>query len=416
MLWLPTPLAHSPAVAIADRSAVVVERVILSESPQVAASELAEGMLADGWFVVWVQSLHGGPTKSILELAEWLAENVHRAVATLPTEGDRLWQPLSDWDARGLAAGGIAASRWIDPAGSRHWRSTSPDYVARLMETLRHHPTAWPDDADQELHHYLEVDSGIAWRLPRLIARLRDGGVEAGEFERRVHQARLEGMKELAYGASHEVNNPLANIAGRAQMLLKEETDAIRRRMLHAIKAQAMRAHEMISDLMHFARPSQLERQPCCLGEVMEQVREEWEAELAERRIRFELAGLGSCGAILADGDQIQMALRGVVQNAMEAIGVEGQIAATLERASTDRGAEVAELTIADTGRGIPEEIRPKLFDPFFSGREAGRGLGFGLAKAWRIVTDHGGTIELVEQAGYSAAFRLRFPLADPSG
>ena len=65
------------------------------------------------------------------------------------------------------------------------------------------------------------------------------------------------------------------------------------------------------------------------------------------------------------------------------------------------------EITVADTGRGIPPDVRPKIFDPFFSGREAGRGLGFGLTKAWRLVTLHGGTIEVRETAGGGATFAL---------
>ncbi len=75
------------------------------------------------------------------------------------------------------------------------------------------------------------------------------------DFERRLEEEKLAALVELAYGASHEINNPLANIATRAQVLLREEPHPERRRMLSAIHAQAMRAHEMIADLMLFARP-----------------------------------------------------------------------------------------------------------------------------------------------------------------
>ena len=77
-------------------------------------------------------------------------------------------------------------------------------------------------------------------------------------FEERLEQEKLAALKELAYGAGHEVNNPLANIAARAQTLLEDEVDPERRRKLIAIHRQAMRAHEMIADLMLFARPPQL--------------------------------------------------------------------------------------------------------------------------------------------------------------
>ncbi len=412
MLWLPTPVAHPSRVAVSDHSAMVLERVLLSESPEPVAGELAERMLADGWLVTWVRQLHGGPARSILELAEWLAANIFRVVAQLPEKGNGHWQHLSDWDGRGLAAGAMAAPRRIDPADSRHWRSTSPDYVARLTEALRDSPCAWPDDGDEEFRHYIQLDPGMAWRLPRLIVRLREGTVAAEELGQRVLRERLEAMKELAYGASHEINNPLANISGRAQMLLKREGDPHRRRMLAAIDSQALRAHEMISDLMHFARPPRLERQNLCVAALIEQIVAELESELVERRIACEIDKRGSCDMIFADSDQLHMAVKGVIQNSIEAIGVDGRIVVTIRAADArDR----IELTIADTGRGIPAEIHSRMFDPFFSGREAGRGLGFGLAKAWRIVTDHGGSIELADEAGFSTAFRLCFPLVTPT-
>ena len=82
------------------------------------------------------------------------------------------------------------------------------------------------------------------------------------EWFEKVEHAKLDAVKELAYGASHEINNPLANISARAQALLRDEADPERRRALEAIHQQALRAHEMIADLMLFARPPrQAERQ-----------------------------------------------------------------------------------------------------------------------------------------------------------
>src|SRR5262245_12853205 len=101
------------------------------------------------------------------------------------------------------------------------------------------------------------VDS-IEWRLPALVKKLAESECRQTEFSRRLEREKLDAMKELAYGASHEINNPLANIAARAQTLLDGEEDPERRNKLVAIHRQAMRAHEMISDLMLFARPPKL--------------------------------------------------------------------------------------------------------------------------------------------------------------
>jgi signal transduction histidine kinase len=81
---------------------------------------------------------------------------------------------------------------------------------------------------------------------------------------------------------------------------------------------------------------------------------------------------------------------------------------------STSPAKNSIEITVADNGPGIPPEIRDKIFEPFFSGREAGRGLGLGLAKCWRIVTLHGGQIEVRDTPGGGATFVVRLP-AQPS-
>ena len=94
-------------------------------------------------------------------------------------------------------------------------------------------------------------------------------------------------MKELAYGASHEINNPLANIAARAQALLRDEADPERRRSLEAIYQQAMRAHEMISDLMLFARPPEPEMDGADLCGVASSIGAEMADEFSDRGRRI---------------------------------------------------------------------------------------------------------------------------------
>ena len=89
------------------------------------------------------------------------------------------------------------------------------------------------------------------------------------------------------------------------------------------------------------------------------------------------------------------------------------RVAARVVATPTDRVPAWAEVEIADSGPGIRPEVRRHLFDPFFSGREAGRGLGFGLSKAWRVVGLHGGQIVVVSEPGEGAAFIIRLPLAD---
>lgn len=240
-----------------------------------------------------------------------------------------------------------------------------------------------------------------------LIVARETHAMDQQRFDAAVEQAKLDAMKELAYGASHEINNPLANIAGRAQTLLKQEHDPSKRKALEAIHRQAMRAHEMISDLMLFARPPAIERSTVDVGTLLTKIREELQGLADEREIAISLSLPSDAIKIDADVEHLGVALRALVENSLEAIGKDGEVALSAEIAGTD-----VVVAVRDTGPGVPPEVREHLFDPFYSGREAGRGLGFGLSKCWRIVTDHGGTISVESPPAQGAVFTVRLPIA----
>jgi signal transduction histidine kinase len=122
-------------------------------------------------------------------------------------------------------------------------------------------------------------------------------------------------------------------------------------------------------------------------------------------------AGQASSGTrepieMTADPVQLMVALKAMVQNSLEALGSGGHIELELRSTAAD-----VEIFIHDDGPGIPAEVRPHVFDPFYSARQAGRGLGLGLAKAWRIITNHGGRITLESQSGPGAKFTITLPL-----
>jgi signal transduction histidine kinase len=242
--------------------------------------------------------------------------------------------------------------------------------------------------------------------LPAKLARLAE---LEHRFAQTLEQAKLDAMKELAYGASHEINNPLANISTRAQTLLKSETHPERRRMLAAIHQQAMRAHEMIADLMLFARPPRLEPSRFDAAALCRQIVAELASQTDLERACVTLELPAEPVELMADFTQLGVALRAILLNAMEATGFDGQVHLTLTVA-----ADAVNFTVRDNGPGIPAAALPHIFEPFFSGREAGRGLGFGLAKSWRIATAHGGTIEVQNEPGQGVAVFLTLPLLAP--
>jgi signal transduction histidine kinase len=113
---------------------------------------------------------------------------------------------------------------------------------------------------------------------------------------------------------------------------------------------------------------------------------------------------------VLADETQLGVAVHAVLRNALEAAPPGGHV--WVEAHAMESGAQrFAEISVRDDGPGITDAVRPHLFDPFFSGREAGRGLGFGLSKCWRIVTDHGGQVIVDNTGAVGAEFRIQLPL-----
>lgn len=245
----------------------------------------------------------------------------------------------------------------------------------------------------------------------RKLARLRS---LEGHFDRTLEEEKLTALKAFAYGASHEINNPLANISTRAQTLLREETDPERRRKLAVINSQAFRAHELIADLMLFARPPALSLAPVDLVGLADQVVSELAAEAAAQRTTLVRLPQASPVIVSADRGHLATALKAMCVNSLEALRPGGRIEiavrASAEEAEGSGGTKWAELVIADTGPGIPPEVRRHLFDPYFSGREAGRGIGLGLSKSWRIVSEHGGRIVVESQPERGATFRIWLP------
>ncbi len=172
-----------------------------------------------------------------------------------------------------------------------------------------------------------------------------------------------------------------------------------------------MRAHEMISDLMLFARPPKLVPAPFNLRRLVRQVVSELTPLAQEHNVWLECAEADIPIEIVADETQLGVAIQAVVKNAIEAVS-EGGSVAVLPRETTIGNTRWAEIAVRDDGPGISDEVRRHLFDPFFSGREAGRGLGFGLSKCWRIVTDHGGRVIVQRPAGAGAEICILMPLS----
>jgi signal transduction histidine kinase len=233
------------------------------------------------------------------------------------------------------------------------------------------------------------------------------------EDEERLRDLKLRGLAELAAGAAHEINNPLAVISGQAQHLLKTEESLERAKSLERIIAQCKRIYAVLTDLMFYARPPQLQPRVINPGKLLAEVKSTLARQAGERNVTLTVEPGEFRGSLHADPELLARALGCLAANGIEAAPAEGWVRLSFAANS----AEQIDFHVEDNGAGLSTLEREHLFDPFFSGRAAGRGTGLGLAKAWRIATLHGGQLRFACEPGQPTCFTLSLPVtASASG
>lgn len=262
-----------------------------------------------------------------------------------------------------------------------------------------------------------------AWTgLIRLRDRLADRLDRLAEAHRRQVAAdgparaveRLDALAEFAAGAAHELNNPLAVILGRAQLLLAKAGDAESARSLRAIIGQAQRAHRILRDLIYVARPPEPRPRPCLPGEVARLALRDLADEAAARGVRIEAELAEAGGPAALDPDALRHAIEVLARNALEATPAGREVRVSV-RADSGR----LHVAVRDGGPGLDPRSARHLLDPFYCGRQAGRGLGLGLARLARALAQAGGDLRWQSAPGSGTTFQVRLPLgaaAEPAG
>lgn len=461
MRLLPTLVTGEFRVSlpVSDRSAAVLARAILDDSSS-TVDLLAETLAVDPSLALWATARSyqrdRQEPRTIAELAGWLKPaaaavlwweatadpSASAHIAPPDTVAELVKTALETADAAALLASdhGQAAAeraylagllhdaeRWLHEAGfppSATLRDLLPPWLCALdsepcgqfvqeakalissgVATAEYEPDASRRRAERGLRRWQGRGGPLARMLPLIAERMRRLNDLEHRFEEILETEKLAAMAEFAAGAGHEINNPLAIVAGRAQLLLTDETDPERRRELAVINAQVKRAYEMIADMRLFARPPMPQLARIDVSALIAGLVTDLAPGLLEQAITLEYSGGGEPIEIEADAAQLQVALRAICRNSAEAISHQGRI--EIAAAVRDGGVEIG---ISDNGPGIAPEHRRHAFDPFYSSRQAGRGLGLGLSKAWRIVTMHGGRITIDTGPGRGTKFTIRLP------
>jgi GAF domain-containing protein len=227
---------------------------------------------------------------------------------------------------------------------------------------------------------------------------------------------RLTTAGRLAAGVAHELNNPLATIAGCAEALKERAQDPHLRDLdafkdfpgyLSLIEEEAYRCKEITSSLLHFVRDPGSRRAPTDLNVLVEKAIELIGHQSRYAQSRFERRLDPEMPDVVVNEGQLRQVFLGLASNALDAMEGRGTLTVTTRR----RNAREVEIAFSDEGPGIPEHILPRVFDPFFTTKPPGQGTGLGLAIAQGIVADHDGRFEVDSRVGSGATFRVILPV-----
>src|SRR5919202_1064583 len=232
---------------------------------------------------------------------------------------------------------------------------------------------------------------------------------------RLMESDRLAAVGELVAGVAHEVNNPLASISAFAQLLLRDGgLSEAQRDSLEVIKAETMRASQVVKDLLAFARRSEPHREPLDLNLVVTRTLRLRHYQLSTNQIHVEQQLACDLPPVIGDARQLQQVCLNLVTNAVQAMAPMG--GGRLRVVTRADGTSVV-LEMTDSGPGIPSGVRARIFEPFFTTKPEGEGTGLGLSVSYGIVAAHGGTIEVAETSAGGTTFRITLPSAGgPAG
>ncbi len=262
---------------------------------------------------------------------------------------------------------------------------------------------AYIDRQQRQLKYFT---AELAKESRRLARNFEDQKVELQLTENRARVAEeLASVATLVAGLAHEIGTPMGVIKGHANQLESAVSDEDAKWRLRTIQEQVSRISKIIQTLLNMARPGKAQQVPVSLKSVIEMTLAFLTEKFSHRGIEAR-SELDSAPSVLGDSERLQQLFLNLFMNAVDAMPDGGELRVALD--STADG-EI-KITIADDGQGIPARDLPRIFEPFFTSKEAGTGNGLGLMVAKGIVKDHGGSMEVTSEQGHGTEFRILLP------
>jgi signal transduction histidine kinase len=268
----------------------------------------------------------------------------------------------------------------------------------------------WASDAMavllKRIGDYLgRLNDALRENQAQLEARIAERTRELQQAQAHVlHQEKMAAFGLLAAGIAHEVGNPLTSVSSLVQMLQRRDCDGYTRDKLALVSGQLQRIQTTLRELVQFSRPASTERARVALADILDEALhiakyyKRTKGRVVVPSVPPELPLL--CGV----RDQLVQVFLNLVLNAIDATAGGGRIELTAEREDGD-----LLVTVRDNGTGIAPEHADRLFQPYFTTKKHGTGLGLFVTR--KLVADHGGTIDCTSQPGEGTAFRVRLPV-----
>ena len=219
---------------------------------------------------------------------------------------------------------------------------------------------------------------------------------------------RLAALGKLSAGIAHEIRNPLSSIRGLAQFVYNSfsKTDE-RKEDLNTIIQEVDRLNKLVVQVLDFAKLKKPSLTPFSLNDLIRKIAELFKLEIKDKQVKFSLELSPDISQIQADEDQVKQILMNVIINAIQAIPKKGEIKIKTEKALL-KGESAVKLIIKDSGVGITEKDFNQIFDPFFSTKEQGSGLG--LSIVYKLIEAHQGEIKVESKEGKGTKFIIFLP------
>ena len=222
-----------------------------------------------------------------------------------------------------------------------------------------------------------------------------------------LQSEKLAAMGRLTSQIAHELNNPIYGIMNTLELLKTEiPPESKRRKILELSLSETQRLAEMLRNMLSFSKPEEEKRRPIKMNELIEGILLVMEKQMRESNIKVETFFDDEIPEVMASTNQMRQVMLNMLKNAKEAMPKGGTLG--VRTSKEDRHVLIH---VQDTGVGIPEEIRDKIFEAFFTTKQKVKGVGLGLSVCYGIIKDHGGEIKVESEEGKGTTFRIRLPI-----